>query len=216
MRQRHCRSHCGRRRVAALGRTASELVAGRALAEMFLDERTRAQKSLFLAAPEGDPNRSSRLEVERLQDANGLHGDRDAGPVVGGAGAAVPRIHVSAQHDELVFQVRAGDLGDRVVGHQVVVMKLDREIDGDLDLLALLAHPDQAVIVFLGQDELGNDLGCVFVVRRNAPAAGLAGAGQRAPGHRAADTKNVPPSPCVLGSTSMATPCSARNCVFLR
>ena len=131
---------------------------------MLLDERSRAQEPLFLAAPEGDANRSPGLEVECLENADGLHGDRDAGPVIGGAGAAVPRIHVSAQHDELVFQVGAGDLGDRVISHQVVVMELDREIDGHLDLFALFAHPDQAVVVFHRQDELGRDLGCVFIV----------------------------------------------------
>ena len=82
--------------------------------------------------------------------------------VVGRAGAAVPGIHVAAEHDDLVLQVGAGDLGDRVVGHQVVVVELDRELDGHLDLLARLDHPNQPVVVLLGQHDLGRDLGCIL------------------------------------------------------
>ena len=130
---------------------------------MLRDEGARAQSPCFLAAPERDADRPARLQVERLEDAHGLHRDRDAGPVVGRAGAAVPRVHVPAQHHELVLQVGAGDLGDRVVGHQVVVVELDREVDGHLELLALLAHPDQPVVVLLGDDDLGRDLGGVLV-----------------------------------------------------
>ena len=122
------------------------------------------KKSLLLTAPEGDANRTAGFEVERLENANGLHGDDDAGPVIGCAGAAVPRIHVPPQHDELVFQIGAGNLGDGVVSHRVVVMELNRKLDGHLDLLALLAHPDQSVVVFLGDDDLWDDLGCILVV----------------------------------------------------
>src|SRR5262249_22366766 len=87
------------------GGRRSEHIVGWRLAEMFFDKRPRAQQALFLAAPESDANCSPRLQVQGLEDANGFHGDRDASPIVGGACAAVPRVHVSSQHDDLLFQV---------------------------------------------------------------------------------------------------------------
>ena len=84
-------------------------------AEVLLDVGPGAEEPLLLAAPEGDADGAAGLEAEGLEDADGLHHHGDAGRVVGGAGAAVPGVHVAAEHDELVLQVGAGDLGDGVV-----------------------------------------------------------------------------------------------------
>ena len=72
---------------------------------------------------------------------------------------------MSAEHDQFVLEIGAGNLGDGVIGHQVIIMELDREIDGHFDFLALFAHPDQSVVLFHRQDDLGRDLGCIFIVR---------------------------------------------------
>ena len=82
------------------------------LAEVLGDVGARAEQALLLAAPEADADGPPGLEVERLEDPDGLHRHGHAGRVVGGAGAAVPGVHVAAEHDDLVLQVGAGDLGE--------------------------------------------------------------------------------------------------------
>ena len=96
-----CRCRPGRAARAA-GTAAAEHVGG-AAAEVLGDEGARAEEPLLLAAPQRDPDRAAGLEVEGLDDPHDFHGDRDAGRVVGRAGAAVPGIHVAAQHDDLVL-----------------------------------------------------------------------------------------------------------------
>jgi hypothetical protein len=64
-------------------------------------------------------NRAAGLEFEGFDDSYRFHGGGDACAVVGCAGAGVPGIHVRADHDDLVFEIAAGDFGDGVVGHGV-------------------------------------------------------------------------------------------------
>jgi hypothetical protein len=61
-----------------------------------------------------------------LEQSDGFHDDRDARAIIGGAFAAVPRIHVPAQHHQLVFElwIGAGDFGKGVVTLVVIVVEL--------------------------------------------------------------------------------------------
>ncbi len=79
---------------------------------------------------------------------------------------------MSPQHDDLVLKVRPGDLCHRVISHEILVVKLDRQVDRHLQFHALLAHADQAIVMFLREDDLRDDLGGVFVIRRDTPLAG--------------------------------------------
>ena len=76
---------------------------------------------------------------------------------------------MATKHDNLVLQIRAGNFGDGVVGHEVVIMELRRDVDDHLELLALFDHAYQAVVVLLGDDDLGWDLRRILVPGRNPP-----------------------------------------------
>ena len=86
-----------------------------------------------------------------------------------------------AQHDQLVLQIGAGDFGDGVVGHQILVLELDLELNGDLEVFAGLAHADEPVVMLLREHNLRHDLGCVFGVHAwstlSPPAAASADRG---------------------------------------
>src|SRR5581483_7590777 len=49
-----------------------------------------AEEALFFAGPEGDADGAARVDVKRLEDADGFHGDDGARAVIGGAGAGDP------------------------------------------------------------------------------------------------------------------------------
>ena len=84
-------------------------------AEVLFDVGLRTEQPFLLARPERDADGAARLEPERLDDARGLHHHGRADRVVGGAGGGVPRIEVTAEHDDLVGLVAARNFGDDVV-----------------------------------------------------------------------------------------------------
>ena len=55
------------------------------------------------------------MNAELLKKMNGLHGDDDAGSVVDGSGAEVPRIEVAGNDDDLLGMLGALPVGDDVV-----------------------------------------------------------------------------------------------------
>ena len=107
----------------------------------------RAEQPFLLAAPEGDADGAARLDVERLQDAHGLHGHRRPGRVVGGAGAGVPGIEVGAEHHDLALLVRARDLRDRVVGGRVLVVEARADVQLQLHVHLAVQEAGQAVVL---------------------------------------------------------------------
>ena len=76
---------------------------------------------------------------------------------------------MSSQHDNFIFQITAGNLGDCVVAHRIDVLPLDREVYGHLYFFASLDHARNAVVVFHRQHELRHDLRRRFVVRLDLP-----------------------------------------------
>ena len=71
---------------------------------MLRDICARAEQSFFFAGPECNPNRASRFQAERLDNAHGFHSDGDSGAIVSCARARMPGIHVPAEHHDLVLQ----------------------------------------------------------------------------------------------------------------
>ena len=41
----------------------------------------------------------------------------------------MPGIHVAAEHDDFVLEIAAGNFCNRVVSHQIVIVKLHLQID---------------------------------------------------------------------------------------
>ena len=94
------------------------------------------------------------LTPTRLERSGGLENSHDAGAVIGGAGAQVPAIDVSADDHDLVGLLGAGNLRDGVVNLDGSVAEGVLQIDLDLDRPALEQSPDQAVRLG-GQEGLG-------------------------------------------------------------
>ena len=115
---------------------------------MLPDVRARSEEALFFAAPEGDADRALRRDPDRLQDPHGFHRRGDAGAVVGRARAAVPRVEVRAEHDDLALLVGARDLGDRVVRVLVLIVERRLEIELELDRFSRVEQTCDAVVVF--------------------------------------------------------------------
>ncbi len=123
-----------------------------------------------------------------------------------------------AEHDDLILQVGPGDLGDGVEGVDVV-LGLDGQVEGDLGSFALADHPDQAVVMLLGDGDLREELGGVLVPGRDPTGAGVGGRLARAAGPSgtvAWATKRVPPSPLLLTSRMAVAPSSIANIIFFR
>src|SRR5689334_12302187 len=78
--------------------------AAHALRKVIRNVCSRTQQSLFLTAPQSDSNGASRLQTERLEDANSFHAYGRTGCVVRGSGAAVPGIKMRSEHDDLILQ----------------------------------------------------------------------------------------------------------------
>ena len=121
---------------------------GLQIAEVLLDVADRAEVVLLFAGPERDADRPPRLHADRLEDPHRFHRDGDAGAVVGGAGARVPRVEVAAEHHDFGFQHRIDtrQLSDDVepfdtVGHP------DRQRERELHRLLAVEHPDDATVV---------------------------------------------------------------------
>ena len=156
-------------------------------AEVLLHVALRAVEALLLAGPERDADRPARLEVQRLQDADGLHRDDGAGAVVGGSGAGDPAVEMAADHDDLVLQfgIGAGDLGDGVEAVLVVAGELRLDVDLERDRHVGLGEVREAVVVLdhhhgvrnrdgvLGLLRVAGEVGAV-VVEDDAGAAAVA------------------------------------------
>ena len=84
------------------------------------------ERPLFLPGPEGDADGAARLEVQRLENAHGLHQHGRTGGVVGRTGSIGPRVEVGAHHNDLVLELRvsAGNLRDDVRHVRVVVERV--------------------------------------------------------------------------------------------
>src|SRR6266571_1948766 len=136
------------------------------IGEMLLDVSAGAEQALLFPGPEANADGATHLEASGLEDADGFEHDRGAGTVIGGAGSRVPRIEVSAKHDDLVGLgfVRAGDFADDVEGIQVVVVELvlDIELQGDVDFF--LEHSVDATVVFAGDGDTRRSTGIFFFV----------------------------------------------------
>src|SRR5262249_17850315 len=59
--------------------------------------------------------------------------------------------------DQLILEVGPRDLRDHVVAHQVLVVEATRDVDGKLDLSALLDHAYDPVVVLNGYNYLRHD-----------------------------------------------------------
>ena len=75
----------------------------------------RPVTALLLTREEDESDRPPGPYADGLQRPGGLDDGHGAGPVVGGAGAEVPRIEVGTEDDQLVGLLPAHDLGDRIV-----------------------------------------------------------------------------------------------------
>jgi hypothetical protein len=75
---------------------------------------------------------------------------------VGSAGAGVPGIEMRTQHDDFIFLVGAGDFGDGVVLHGIVVVKGAGDVQFERDVLFLLQQAGDARPVLGSHGELGN------------------------------------------------------------
>ena len=108
----------------------------------------RSEQSLLFAGPQRDANGAARLDVERLQDAHGFHGDDGAGAVVGCAGAGDPAIEVAAEHDDLIFQlgIGAGNFGDGVEAVLVLAGEFGFDVDFDADGHVGLGEPIETAV----------------------------------------------------------------------
>src|SRR5689334_12342513 len=80
----------------------------------------------------------------------------------------MPRIHVTPEHHDLIFQIGAGNLSDRVVAHGIGVLPRDRQIDVHLHGLAGLQHAHDAVVMLDCDDELRRHFRRSLVVWRYA------------------------------------------------
>ena len=148
--------------------------------EMMLDVTLRAEQAFFFAAPQADADGAARLDVERFQDADGFHHDDGAGAVVGGSGAGVPGVEVRAQHDDFIFLVGAGNFGDGVVLHGIVVVEGvgDVQFEGDVFLLLQQARDAGPVLERHGELRDGGGLaglvGSAGLHKHGAAAGSLA------------------------------------------
>ena len=81
----------------------------------------------------------------------------------------MPRIHVTAEHDDFIFQLRigAGNLGDRVVTVEVRVLVCDRDVGFHLHFFAGLDHANNAIVVLNRHTDLRQHLR-IFVIRVDA------------------------------------------------
>src|ERR1019366_7302465 len=105
----------------------------RTRAKVLLDVALRAEQAFFFAAPQADANGAAGLDVEGFQDANGFHHDDGARAVVG-----------------------AGDFGDGVVLHGIVVVEGAGDVPFERDVLFLLQQAGDARPVLGSHGELGN------------------------------------------------------------
>ena len=115
----------------------------------------RAEQPLFLPRPEGDADGASGLGADGLEDAHGFERDGDAGGVVAGVGAGVPRVEVRAQHHDFVREVGARNLAHQVLGLLNHVADAVADLHLDLDREAALEDAVHPVVVLRGHGDDG-------------------------------------------------------------
>src|SRR5581483_3483444 len=108
---------------------------------------------------QSDANGAARPDVESLQNANRLHHDNASRPIVGGAGSGEPGIEMRPEHDDLIFLIAAGNLGNGVVLHGIVIVESVRDIHFQGHFLLLIEQAGDAVPVLRSHGELRNSCG---------------------------------------------------------
>ena len=119
---------------------------------MLLDVSLGAEQALLLSSPKRDADGAARFDVERLQDAHCFHRHHGARSVVGRAGPCDPAIEMTAQHDNLIFQL---GIGARNFSNGVEsVLVFPSEFGFDVDLHAHgrmgLREPVETAVAFDG------------------------------------------------------------------
>ena len=64
---------------------------------------------------------------------------------------------MSAQHDQFMFEIGAGNFCDGIVGHQILGVKPCLKVHGHFQIFAVLDHPSQAIEIFGGDGDLWRD-----------------------------------------------------------
>ena len=72
---------------------------------------------------------------------------------------------MATDHHDLVFEVGAGNFGDHVVTHQILVMKFRGDLNFEFYRDAFGHHPHDAVVMLGGERRLRDQ----FCVRRPRP-----------------------------------------------
>src|SRR6266700_6452530 len=136
------------------------------IGEMLLDVSAGAEQALLFAGPQTDAHGTAHLEAGGLENADSFEHYGGTCAVVGGAGSRVPRIEVSAKHDDLVGLgfVRAGDFADDVEGIQIVVVELVLDIELKCNVDFFLEHSVDATVVFAGDGDTRRSRGIFFFV----------------------------------------------------
>src|SRR5262245_15502692 len=75
---------------------------------------------------------------------------------------------MSAEHYQFILLVAAGDLGDCVVGFEVLIVKLRSDVQFHLDRQALRQNSRDPVIMLDSQDDGGKDWLRIFFARSAA------------------------------------------------
>ena len=118
-------------------------------AKMLLHVRQRAEQSLFFAAPQRNANRPPWFHVQRRQNPHCFQHHRGADAVVRSSRRVMPRIVMAAQHDDLVFLVRAGNFSNRVVSGRPLGVFLVLNIDAQRHGRPITKKTRDSPIVFI-------------------------------------------------------------------
>ena len=111
---------------------------------------------MLFASPERHANRAPRPDTDRLQQPRRLHHRGAPDRVVSGAGGAVPRIEVPAQHHDLIAFVSSGNLGDRVVRRVSVRIGGVGDVELERDGRAVGKNARHTAVVFIAHHDRGN------------------------------------------------------------
>ena len=127
---------------------------------MLIDIGQRAPQALLLAVPEGEADGAFRTDAQLHQDSGGLHDHGAAGGVVAGAVGGDPAVEVGAGHDVFTGAVRARNIGQDVVGIDVLIVELDLAHQLQRRRGVGPGEAGEAAIVLGGQFHAGNP-GCL-------------------------------------------------------
>lgn len=76
---------------------------------------------------------------------------------------------MTAKHYYFIFQIGPGNLGNRVVAHEIGILPFDRQIDRHRHLFSGLNESSNSIVMFDGEDDLRNDLGRAPIERSDLP-----------------------------------------------